>query len=69
MSYSYSFVQGPLPVAAYNATLSVRPNGTGSTVIWSGTFDASGATDEVATADLISVYDAGLAGIAREAGH
>lgn len=67
-SYSYSFVQGPLPVAAYNATLSVRPNGTGSTVIWSGTFDASGATDEAAVADVTSVYDEGLAGIAREVG-
>ncbi len=69
LSYSYSFVQGPLPVSAYNATLSVRSNGTGSTVIWSGTFDASGATDEAAVADITSVYDAGLAGIARESGH
>jgi carbon monoxide dehydrogenase subunit G len=68
MSYSYSFVQGPLPVLAYNATLSVRPNGAGSTVIWSGTFDASGATDAAALADLTSVYDEGLAGIAKEAG-
>lgn len=68
LSYSYSFVQGPLPVSAYNATLSVRPNGSGSTVIWSGTFDASGVTDADAVADLTKVYDEGLAGIAKEAG-
>lgn len=68
MSYSYSFVQGPLPVAAYNATLAVRANGSGSTVIWSGTFDASGASDTQAVADMTAVYDQGLAGVAREAG-
>ncbi|MBE7199035.1 MAG: SRPBCC family protein [Parafilimonas terrae] len=68
MSYSYSFVQGPLPVSAYNATLAVRPNGSGSTVIWSGTFDAAGVTDAAAIADLTEVYDAGLAGIAKEVG-
>ncbi|MCJ2048822.1 SRPBCC family protein [Methylobacterium sp. J-070] len=67
MSYSYSFVQGPLPVRAYNATLAVRPNGTGSTVIWSATFDAEGASDADATADIAGVFETGLAGIAREA--
>lgn len=68
MSYSYSFVQGPLPVSAYNATFAVRPNGSGSTVIWSGTFDAAGVADAAAVADLTEVYDVGLAGIAKEVG-
>lgn len=68
MTYSYRFVQGPLPVSAYNASLSVRPNGTGSTVIWSGTFDAAGTTVAQASADIASIYEQGLAGIAREAG-
>ena len=67
MRYSYSFIQGPLPVAAYNATLSVRPNGTGATVVWTATFDAVGMTDAEAVADITGVYDAGLAGIAQEA--
>jgi len=66
MSYSYSFIQGPLPVRAYNATLAVRPNGTGATVIWSATFDADGMSDAEAVADITGVFDAGLAGIARE---
>ncbi|MGU3665464.1 SRPBCC family protein [Methylobacterium sp. A49B] len=67
MSYSYSFIQGPLPVRAYNATLAVRPNGPGSTVVWSATFDAEGMSDADAVADIAGVFDAGLAGIAREA--
>ncbi|MDP4004965.1 SRPBCC family protein [Methylobacterium sp. NEAU K] len=66
MSYSYSFVQGPLPVRAYNATLSVRHNGAGSTVMWSATFDAEGISDADALKDIAGVYDDGLAGIARE---
>ncbi|MGH1591938.1 SRPBCC family protein [Methylobacterium phyllosphaerae] len=67
MSYSYSFIQGPLPVRAYNATLAVRPNGAGSTVIWSATFDAEGMSDAEATAFIADVFATGLAGIAREA--
>jgi uncharacterized protein YndB with AHSA1/START domain len=66
MSYSYSFIQGPLPVRAYNATLTVRPNGEGSTVIWSATFDADGMSDADAVANITGVFDAGLAGIVRE---
>lgn len=68
MTYSYSFVKGPLPVSAYNASLSVRPNGTGSTVIWSGSFDAAGTTDAEAVTAITQIYEKGLAGIAREAG-
>ncbi|MCJ2021007.1 SRPBCC family protein [Methylobacterium sp. E-065] len=66
-SYSYGLIQGPLPVRAYNATLAVRPNGSGSTVIWSATFDAEGMSDAEAVADIAGVFEAGLAGIAREA--
>ena len=66
-SYSYGLIQGPLPVRAYNATLAVRPNGSGSTVIWSATFDAEGMSDAEAVADIANVFEAGLAGIAREA--
>lgn len=67
LNYSYSFIQGPLPVRAYNATLAVRPNGSGSTVIWSASFDAEGMSDAEAVADIAGVFEAGLAGIAREA--
>jgi carbon monoxide dehydrogenase subunit G len=66
MSYSYSFVQGPLPISAYNASIAVRPNGAGSIVVWSGSFDAAGISDADALAEMAKVYDEGLAGIARE---
>lgn len=66
MSYGYSFIQGPLPVRAYNATLAVRPNGAGSTVVWTATFDAKGMSDADALKDITGIYHDGLAGIARE---
>ncbi|MDP4022655.1 SRPBCC family protein [Methylobacterium sp. NEAU 140] len=66
MSYSYSFVQGALPVSAYNGTLAVRPNGTGATVIWSGTFAPRDMSEADALADMEGVYARGLDGIARE---
>lgn len=68
MSYSYVFIEGPLPVAAYNATLQVRPNGNGATVVWSTTFDPAGMSEAEARADIEGVYDQGLDGIARELG-
>lgn len=67
MTYSYAYVRGPLPVKAYNATIAVHPNGSGSTVVWTATFDAAGMTDAEAKADIEGVYDKGLAGIAKEA--
>ena len=67
MSYSYSFISGPLPVKAYNATIAVRPNGVNATVVWSATFDAVGMSEAEAKADIEGVYDQGLAAIALEA--
>lgn len=68
LSYGYAYVQGPLPVKAYNATIAVRADGSNSIVVWTATFDAAGMTDAEAKADIEGVYDQGLAGIAREAG-
>ncbi|MCJ2128107.1 SRPBCC family protein, partial [Methylobacterium sp. E-045] len=58
---------GPLPVKAYNATIAVHPKGSGSTVVWTATFDAAGMTDAEAKADIEGVYEQGLAGIAKDA--
>lgn len=65
MSYSYAFVEGPLPVSAYNATISVTPKDAASTVVWTATFDAAGMTDAEAKTDIEGVYEQGLAGIAK----
>ena len=66
-SYSYTLVSGPLPVKNYAATLSVEPIGKGSTITWTARFEAEGMSEAEAVADIAGVYEAGLAGIAREA--
>ena len=66
-SYGYTILESPLPVANYASTISVVPNGSGSTITWSGTFDAKGAPDDKAKDVIAGIYDAGLAGIADKA--
>lgn len=66
LRYGYRFVSGPLPVKGYDATIAVTPIGTGSAVTWTATFEADGMSEADATADIAGVYEAGLAGIARE---
>lgn len=65
MSYSYAIIEGPLPVADYEATISVAPAGEGSAITWTGTFDAAGASDEEARRVIGGIYDAGLAELAE----
>jgi polyketide cyclase/dehydrase/lipid transport protein len=66
MAYSYSIIDaGTLPVANYEATLAVKPHGSGSTINWSGKFDSKG--DDVKSIDAISsVYRDGLEGLAAK---
>ena len=66
MSYRYTIVSGPLPVANYRSTISVMPSAGGSTVSWTGTFVAKGADDAKATAAIQGVYDSGLDGLAAK---
>lgn len=67
MTYTYRIIEGPLPVANYESTLAVEAAGEGSRITWNGTFDASGATDEEASAVIGGIYDAGLQGIVERA--
>ncbi|MEQ1647030.1 MAG: SRPBCC family protein [Hyphomicrobiaceae bacterium] len=63
MSYGYTIVESPLPVANYQSTFSVSAKGAGSTILWTGKFDAKG-TDDAKASDVISgIYDAGLASL------
>ena len=59
-SYSYSIVEGPLPVANYMSTISVAPAGAGSTISWTGKYDAKGASDAEAKKTIDGVYQAGI---------
>ena len=45
MSYTYAIIESPLPVANYVSTISVAKAGAGSTITWTGKFDAKGAPD------------------------
>ena len=64
MSYTYTILEGPLPVSDYKSTLAVAPEGTGSKVTWSGTFNAKGAPDTVAVDAIQGIYESGLKAIA-----
>jgi hypothetical protein len=67
MSYTYTILDGPLPVAGYESTLSVKPAGGGSAVSWNGSFQAKGADDATARGVIQGIYDSGLAAIAAKA--
>jgi hypothetical protein len=61
-TYSYSIVGGPLPVAAYKATLHVEADKDGKSckVEWSSTFEPSGASEPEAVKVIRGIYEAGF---------
>lgn len=59
MSYTYTIVEGPLPVKNYTSTISVKPAGSSSTLSWIGTFDASGGADAEVVKTITGIYEAG----------
>ncbi|MFQ5785681.1 MAG: SRPBCC family protein [Alphaproteobacteria bacterium] len=65
--YSYSILQGPLPVANYQATIRVveDADGGGCTVEWSSEFDAEGGPEADAVAAIEGIYKAGLDNLKR----
>ena len=67
MDYTYTILEGPLPVTDYHSTIMVAKAGNGSKVTWSGTFKAKGAPDDKAKEAIAGVYEAGLKGIATKA--
>ena len=67
MSYTYTILEGPLPVSDYRSTLAVAPDGAGSKVTWSGTFDAKGVPDSVASDAIQGIYESGLKALGETA--
>lgn len=67
MTYSYSILEGVLPVSDYESTLSVKAlSDTSSEVTWSGSFNAGGDADDKKAFDTISgVYEGGLENLAK----
>lgn len=65
MSYTYTIIESPLPVANYKATIEVEDEG-GTAIVWAGTFDAKGATDTEAVAVIEGIYQGGLESLAAK---
>ncbi|WP_282606033.1 SRPBCC family protein [Pelagibius sp. Alg239-R121] len=65
MSYSYSIVEGPLPVQNYVSKITVRPGDTaGQSVIeWSSSFEPAGVEEAEAQKIIGGIYTAGFDGI------
>ncbi|WP_336485936.1 SRPBCC family protein [Methylobacterium nigriterrae] len=67
MAYTYTILESPLPVSGYTSTIMVAPEGSGSKVTWSGSFQAKGAPDAKAQEVIGGVYEGGLKGLSEKA--
>ena len=65
MSYSYRIIESPLPVANYASTIAVEDEG-GTTIVWTGKFDAKGAPDADAIGVIEGIYQGGLDSLAAK---
>ncbi len=61
--YSYTIIEGPLPVKDYSSTFEAEGDAMTTTINWSSTFMAEGVTDEEAVGVITGIYDGGLATI------
>ncbi len=62
MSYGYMIAESPLPVANYNATITVAKDDDSNEtkITWSANFDAKGASDEDAQKAIEGIFESGL---------
>jgi hypothetical protein len=60
LHYSYHIDRSPLPVADYDATISVEANDGGCEVVWTAEFNAEGASDAESLATMEGIFQAGL---------
>ena len=63
--YSYTIIEGPLPVSDYSSTFRVEGDDMSATINWSSTFMANGVSDDEAVGVITGIYDGGLATIAE----
>ena len=62
MTLTYSILEAPLPFKDYSATMVVASEGEGSSLTWTGSFEADGVPAEKAEGIAGSIYDGGIAG-------
>lgn len=60
MSFTYSIIESPLPIADYVSTMTVAEAGESATVTWSSTFNAAGVSDDEALEVMTGIYRVGL---------
>jgi hypothetical protein len=63
--YTYRIVSSPLPVSHYVSTIKVLPEGSGSSIVWTGHYKAKGASDADAKKTIDGVYKAGADALAQ----
>lgn len=61
-TYTYSYIDGPLPLEHYESTMTVTPSDDGTSVVtWSAEFGAASAeVEEALTASISEIYAAAL---------
>ena len=58
--YTYIVIETTLPVAHYTSTVAVMPKGGGSTILWTGRFEAKGEPDAKVVEEISALYESGL---------
>jgi len=66
MTYTYSIIEGPLPVQDYVSTITVKPQAEGCIVEWVGKFSAKDATEDKAIQVVDSIYSTGLDALRKQ---
>jgi carbon monoxide dehydrogenase subunit G len=61
-TYRYAYLEGPIPLQDYTATMTVEPTASGSRFLWSASFNAGSAEE----ADALGETLLGLFGAAQE---
>jgi mxaD protein len=67
-SMTYRFLESPIPVKDYVATLAVKPEGKGSRIVWKGEFSPVGIEDAKAKEIFVGIYRAGFDGARAKLG-
>ncbi len=67
-SYSYVFLESPLPVSDYSSRLSVEASDQGATITWAATFQAQAVSESEAEELVSGIYRGGLDAVAERLG-
>ena len=66
-TYSYTTIDGPLPVNNFTGQITIEPGeDEGCTVVWSGDFEPEGTTKEDASAVIEGYFSTGLNGLKKQ---